>query len=83
MIDFVYVPLIQKDSISLYARARVHRRSPQVEEGHGFHVVDNGLSIELDYLDLYIPEGKNPLHIRTLLSEDQVSYIEKLIIEKL
>lgn len=83
MIDFVYVPLMEKDCISLYARARVDRRSPQIEEGHGFHVVDDGLSIELDYLDLYIPEGKNPLHIRTLLSEDQVSYIEKLIIEKL
>jgi hypothetical protein len=83
MIDFVYVPLIQKDSISLYARARVHRRSPQVEEGHGFHVVDDGLSIELDCLDLYISDSQKPIPLHDLLNKDQVSYIEKLIIEKL
>jgi hypothetical protein len=74
---------MEKDGLALCARAKVDKGSHQIEEGHGFHVVDDGLSIELDYLDLYIPEGKNPLHIRTLLSEDQVSYIEKLIIEKL
>lgn len=83
MIDFVYVPLMEKDCISLYARARVDRRSPQTEEGHGFHVVDDGLSIELDSLELFVKDFENPISILELLNKDQVSYIEKLIIEKL
>lgn len=83
MSNFVYIPLMEKDGLALCARAKVDKGSPQIEEGHGFHVVDDGLSIELDCLDLYISEGQNPIPLYGLLNKDQVSYIEKLIIEKL
>jgi hypothetical protein len=77
--NYIYTPVMQEDNMSLYCRAKIERISPQIEEGHGFHVVDDGVSVELDSVDLYILDGRKPISIKDKLDAKQISYLENLI----
>lgn len=77
--NYVYIPIMNGDNMNLYCGAKIERRCPQIEEGHGFHVVDDGISVELDSIDLYILDQKNPISIKDKLDSSQISYIENFI----
>ena len=72
--------IVSESGIEILVSYKWEKNAPQYEEGHGIHLVDDGLYVELDMVEIVISGGNSVQILPQLNDKQQQKIIDQLSI---